>query len=252
MNNFKGLIMVKKIAITLSLIISISNAQAKELEIINGVDFFQLGTKKSEIELRVKQAGGKKIEPSIDDHAFHPAADPIMYEKIKTKDFKLNWVNAFFHKNKLYRVEIFYSPWVVNNDDNGFSQGFSFDQEAHRDFKKILISLKQKYKFTTPAETETFLETGDKYACDKPVIVQQKISKISSAENIAAVYTETKLIEPVSRRELSINDAATMECQYPAEASINVYYQDTNTEIMLLNDKKRLEYEEEIRSNNNY
>ena len=51
------------------------------------------------------------------------------------------------------------------------------------------------------------------------------------------------MLEPYSRRELSINDAATMDCQYPAEGIINIYNRDIFTSVMLLNDKARLEYE---------
>lgn len=231
---------MNKKLLSFCLLFCVHNSFADTSKLINGIDFFQLGISQNEVRHKAKISGGNITPISDDDQSFYPAADPIIFEGIKSKNFSLDWVNAYFEKNKLYRVELFNSPWVSNNEMGGFS----FDAKKHNNFLKVVQSLTENYQFSEGVETEVFEGAGGEHACDNAIILKKKTWRIKSSDNIFAAYTETKMLEPTSRRELSINDAATMDCRYPAEASIIIYDKNIDTQVMLINEQKRLEWEQ--------
>ncbi len=231
--------MMKKWIISCLVFLS-SNTFASDPNLITGMDFFELGNSKLSIISHIKKLGGREVQQDDDMNSFYPPADPIIFQNIKSNYANFDWVNAYFEKGKLYRVEILSSPWEVSDE----TSGFKFKENEYQNFQQLLNKLKQQYSFSKDgSEIEIFEGVGGDHACDKPIILKKKIWKIQSPDNIEATYTETRMLEPYSRRELSINDAATMDCQYPAEGIINIYNRDIFTSVMLLNDKARLEHE---------
>lgn len=216
---------------------------ASDSNLITGVDFFELGNSKLSIISHIKKLGGREIQQDDDTSSFYPPADPIIFQNIKSNYANFDWVNAYFEKGKLYRVEILSSPWELNEE----IRGFKFKENEYQNFQQLLNKLKQQYSFSKDgSEIEIFEGVGEDHACDKPIILKKKIWKIQSPNNIEATYTETRMLEPYSRRELNINDAATMDCKYPAEGVINIYNRDIFTSVMLLDDQIRLEHEEKF------
>lgn len=177
---------------------------------IKGIGFLELGQNQTVIQKKLKSDKSELVSAWDKGETTHPSAYPFVYRNIKlTKYFSLPEVSLLFHEKKLYSVDATNYPnpaadnmvWLVGKFKNVY------------DFQNVIDGLKEKYTFSEKEKTDK-LEKADG-GCYVDLWVKKTTWIIESEGHIDATYTEQRVFDPVTKKEINSDNLDWDMCHVP-------------------------------------